>query len=88
MIWHFLLVHDDYGTRVGGALGITADDVRHLEPLPGQTLTDEDQRRLRNLGNNGDMIDPAPWGIWTGSVNNHQATAEEVLGGMRAPVMQ
>ena len=24
MVWHFLLVHDDYGTRVGKTLGITA----------------------------------------------------------------
>lgn len=80
MIWHFLLVHDDYGRRVGDALGITADDVRHLQPLAGQTLTDEDQRRLGNLGNNGDTIDPAPWGRWTGSVENRQASAEEVLG--------
>ena len=30
MVWHLLLVHDDYGTRVGKAIGITADDVQHL----------------------------------------------------------
>jgi catalase len=83
MLWHLLLVHDDYGTRVGQALGMTADDVRHLEPLPGQVLTDEDQRRLANLGNNGDVIDPTVWGTWTSSVTNYQASAEEVLGGMR-----
>ena len=46
-------------------------------------LTDEDQRRLQNLGKNGDKIDPAVWGQWTSSVKNHKATAEEVLGGMR-----
>jgi catalase len=82
MLWHLLLVHDDYGTRVGDALGLTADDVRHLEPLPGQLLTEEDQHRLQNLGGNGDGIDPTVWGQWTSSVENRQATAEEVLGGM------
>ncbi|HSK11241.1 MAG TPA: catalase [Vicinamibacterales bacterium] len=80
MLWHFFLVHDDYGTRVGQALGITADQVRHLSPLPGQVLTDEDQRRLQQLGNNGDTLDASTWGKWTSSVPNHQATAEEVLG--------
>jgi catalase len=82
MLWHLLLVHDDYGSRVGEALGLAADDVRHLEPLPGQLLTEEDRRRLQNLGSNGDEIDPSVWGPWTGSVENRQATAEEVLGGM------
>jgi catalase len=85
MLWHFLLVHDDYGTRVGEAIGLSADDVRRLEPLPGQVLTEEDQRRLQSLGRNGDRIDPTVWGTWTSSVKNHQATAEEVLGGMPAP---
>jgi catalase len=83
MIWHLLLVHDDYGRRVGEAIGITAENVRHLEPLPGQLLTEEEQRRLKTLGNNGDTIDPAMWGTWTSSVKNYKASAEEVLGGMR-----
>ena len=83
MVWHLLLVHDDYGTRVGRAIGITAADVRHLAPLPGQVLTAEDQARLGKLGNNLDTIDPTAWGTWTGSVTNYQAGAEEVLGGMR-----
>ena len=53
-------------------------------------LTDEDQRRLQNLGNNGDKIDPTVWGQWTSSVKNRKATAEEVLGGMRgnSPMMK
>jgi len=84
MIWHFLLVHDDYGKRVGEILGITADDVRNLPPLPKQVLTDEDKRRLQNLGNNGDKIDPNVWGQWTSSVQNRKATAEEVLSGMKS----
>ena len=52
MVWHLLLVDDDYGTRVGEGLGIKPGDVAHLEPLATQTLTDEDQRRLASLGNN------------------------------------
>jgi catalase len=83
MIWHFLLIHDDLGTRVGNAIRLSAADVRHLEPLPGQVLTAEDQARLKKLGGNGDAIDAAKWGRWTGSVANERATAEQVLGGMR-----
>jgi catalase len=83
MIWHLLLVHDDYGTRVGRAIGISAADVKGLQPLPGQVLTDDDQKRLKNLGNNGDRIDPKVWGTWTSSVHNYQASADEVLNGMR-----
>jgi catalase len=82
MLWHFFLVHDDYGARVAEALELSADDVRHLEPLPGQVLTDEDRRRLAKLGGNGDAIDADAWPKWTGSVPVRQATAEEVLGGM------
>src|SRR5690606_5952989 len=81
MVWHFLLIHDDYGNRVAEMLGMSAEDVRHLEPLPKQVLTEEDQRRRENLGNNGDRIDPEVWGQWTSSVKNHPATAEEVLEG-------
>ncbi|UVS79817.1 catalase [Actinokineospora sp. UTMC 2448] len=53
MVWHFLLVEDDLGLRVGEALGITPADVARLEPLPGQELTDEDRKRLGSLGQNG-----------------------------------
>src|SRR3954467_6538886 len=52
MVWHFFLVENELGQRVGEGLGITADDVRHLEPLQSQTLTDEDRDRLANLGKN------------------------------------
>jgi catalase len=83
MLWHFFLIHDDYGARVGKALGLGAEEVRHLEPLRGQVLTDEDQERLKKLGENGDRIDPGAWGKRTSSVENRQATAKEVLGGMR-----
>jgi catalase len=53
MVWHLLLVEDELGLRVGEGLGIRPEDVRHLEPLPKQTLTDNDRDRLANLGNNG-----------------------------------
>jgi len=81
MLWHLLLVHDDYGNRVGEGIGLTADDVRDLGALPSQVLTDEDQSRLANLGKNGDEIDPSVWGTHTSSVENYQASAEDVLSG-------
>jgi len=66
---------------------MSAADVRHLEPLPGQILTDEDKARLQKLGQNGDTIDPKAWPKWTSSVPNRQATAEDVLGGLRTAEM-
>ncbi|MDQ3487287.1 MAG: catalase, partial [Acidobacteriota bacterium] len=83
MLWHFFLVHDDYGARVGKALNMTATDVSKLEPLAGQVLTDDDQKRRGKLGSNGDKIDADAWGKWTSSVHNYQAKAEEVLNGMQ-----
>jgi catalase len=53
MVWHFLLVEDDLGLRVGEGLGITPDDVSHLEPLASQDLSEEDRTRLTKLGKNG-----------------------------------
>jgi catalase len=83
MLWHFFLIHDDYGQRVAEALGLTAADVQDLPPLATQVLTAEDQRRLEKLGANGDVIDPAAWPKQTGSVEDRQATAEEVLNGFQ-----
>ncbi|MET0530678.1 MAG: catalase [Microvirga sp.] len=82
MVWHFFMVHDDYGARVGKMIGISLEDVRNLKPLAKQVLTEDDERRLQGLGTNGDTIDPTPWGQWTGSVQDRQATAEDVLRGM------
>ncbi|MFI8696451.1 catalase [Dietzia maris] len=53
MVWHLLMCEDELGLRVGEGLGITPDDVRHLEPLPKQQLTDAERERLANLGANG-----------------------------------
>ena len=53
MVWHFLIVEDELGLRLGEGLGITPDDVKHLAPLPTQTLTDDELKRIENLGANG-----------------------------------
>ncbi|NHC24886.1 catalase [Nocardioides sp. IC4_145] len=53
MVWHFFMCEDELGQRVGEGLGITADDVRGLEPLATQTLSEEELERARNLGKNG-----------------------------------
>ncbi|MCZ9343311.1 catalase, partial [Streptomyces sp. TRM76130] len=52
MVWHFLLVENDLGLRVGEGLGISPEDVAGLEPLASQDLTEEDRTRLANLGKN------------------------------------
>ncbi|MET9066654.1 catalase [Streptosporangium sandarakinum] len=53
MVWHFLMVDDDLGLRVGEGLGIGPEDVAHLEPLATQDLSEEELGRLSNLGKNG-----------------------------------
>jgi catalase len=53
MLWHFFMVEDELGHRVSEGIGITLDEVKDLPPLQSQTLTEEEQQRLRNLGNNG-----------------------------------
>ncbi len=52
MVWHLLMCEDELGLRVGEGLGINPDDVAHLEPLPTQTLTEEELARAANLGKN------------------------------------
>ena len=46
MLWHFFLIHDDYGTRVGKHFNMTANDVKHLKPLATQILTADEQKRI------------------------------------------
>jgi len=53
MVWHFFMCDDELGQRVGDGLGLTADDVRGLEPLASQTLTEDELARAANLGKNG-----------------------------------
>jgi catalase len=52
MIWHLFMIENELGQRVGEGVGISADDVRNLPPLATQTLTEEEQERLANLGGN------------------------------------
>jgi catalase len=52
MIWHLFMIENELGQRVGEGVGISADDVRNLPPLATQTLTEEEQERLANLGTN------------------------------------
>ena len=78
MVWHFYLIDDDFGNRVGGGLGIKASDVSHLQPLPTQELTDEDQARLSNLGNNAPR--ELSGGQMTGTVSVMQAHEESANG--------
>ena len=53
MVWHFFMCEDEWGQRVGDALGISADDVRGLPPLQTQTLNEDELQRAANLGKNG-----------------------------------
>ncbi|WP_432057335.1 catalase [Streptomyces sp. bgisy022] len=52
MVWHCYMAENDLGRRVAEGLGITPEDLAHLEPLESQDLTDEDRKRLANLGDN------------------------------------
>ncbi|MGJ0119714.1 catalase [Williamsia sp. MIQD14] len=53
MVWHLLMADDELGIRVGQGLGVSPDDVRHLEPLATQSLSDAEEQRRVNLGKNG-----------------------------------
>src|SRR4051812_29417499 len=53
MVWHLFLCEDELGQRVGDGLGISAGDVKHLEPVPSQGWGEQEQKRLDNLGSNG-----------------------------------
>jgi catalase len=53
MVWHLFMAEDELGQRVGVGIGIGADDVRGLGPLPTQTLSESELARAANLGNNG-----------------------------------
>jgi catalase len=78
MVWHLFLVENELGQRVGDGLGISADDVRRLEPLASHPLSEDDLQRLANLGNNppretGDLV-------MTHCVpNEHASVADEAV---------
>jgi len=53
MLWHLYMCEDELGARVGEGIGIGLDDVKDMEPLATQSLSDDEEERRRNLGNNG-----------------------------------
>lgn len=44
---------DELGERVGDGLGIGLDEVKGLQPLATQTLSEAELQRAANLGHNG-----------------------------------
>jgi catalase len=52
-VWHLLMAEDELGLRVGEGIGISPDDVRGLEPLASQTLSEAELERAANVGKNG-----------------------------------
>lgn len=76
MVWHLLLCEDELGQRVGDGLGISADDVRHLQPVPTQGWGEAEQQRLNKLGANGPR--DVAGKVMTHCVpNEHAAVADE-----------
>jgi catalase len=53
MVWHFLLVDEEYGQRVADGLGVSTADVSSLTWLPNQQVADVDRARLANLPHPG-----------------------------------
>ena len=53
MLWHLYMVEDELGARVGEGIHIALDEVADMAPLATQTLTEEEEQRRQNLGNNG-----------------------------------
>jgi catalase len=74
MVWHFFMCEDELGQRVGDGLGISADDVRELEPLASQTLSEEEEQRRQNLGKNGTR--PTEGRIMTHCVPNERGVPQ------------
>jgi catalase len=52
MVWHFLMADSDYGRRIGEGIGVSVEDVKGLEPLPTQTLSEAEEAWRQNLGAN------------------------------------
>jgi catalase len=76
MVWHWFMADDELGQRVGDGLGISADDVRHLQPLATQNLTEAELERARNLGANGPR-DVSGLTMTHCVPNEHAAVAEQ-----------
>lgn len=76
MVWHFLLVDQELGTRVGQGVNISPADVGHLRPLATQQLSEEESRRLANLAQAGSW--PLAGSKVTAVVPNARADREEL----------
>jgi catalase len=74
MVWHFFMCEDELGQRVGDGIGISADDVRDLEPLASQTLSESEEQRRQNLGKNGSR--PVDGKVMTHCVPNERGVPE------------
>ncbi len=53
MLWHLYMCEDELGARVGEGIGIALDEVKDMAPLATQTLSEDEEQRRVNLGNNG-----------------------------------
>jgi catalase len=53
MVWHWYMCDDELGQRVGDGIGVSLEDVKGLQPLATQTLSETELQRLANLGANG-----------------------------------
>src|SRR4051795_10965262 len=53
MVWHMYMGEDEMGQRVGEGIGISLDEIKDLPPLQTNTLSDAEEQRRQNLGNNG-----------------------------------
>ena len=53
MLWHLYMCADELGGRVGEGIGISLEEIKDMPPLATQSLTDEEEQRRQNLGNNG-----------------------------------
>ena len=77
MVWHLLMCEDELGLRVGEGIGIGVEDVKNLPPLATQTLSDEEERRRANLGNNGPRDTEGR--VMTHCVPNEHAAVDEAV---------
>ena len=70
MLWHFFMVHDDWGNAWPRPSVSPPRTLLISNLSPRRCLTSDEQKRVQNLGSNGDKMDAAPYGKWTGSIEN------------------
>jgi catalase len=76
MVWHWYMADGELGQRVGDGIGIGLDDVKHLQPLATQTLSEAELERLANLGHNGPR-DVSGLEMTHCVLNEHAAVSED-----------